>query len=468
MERLGSLWVKGYEIKEYSLGNKKIVFNDSQLKFINSKKRFCLNVGGYGSGKSLALYIKMILCCLCYPNNTVLLGREHLSDIDLTILPDLFNLMKKSWYHHRVKDGIIQFFNGSKILLFGLAALQEGSLADIKKAQQKLKSLNLGQYFVDQLEEVEKEVFVSLNSRLRKTEVPFRQGNMTCNPANFWAYDYFKVNPTKDVFVVQSSMLDNRENLPEDFLEEQLSHDERYVKRYVHGIWTPEILTDKAVFAQEHIKRFKPRPPIKVEEGCEIWEEPRGLKYQIGVDPSEGVVDPSSVSVISEEGVKVAKFNGKVPVYALAEKVRFLYEKYGRPLIIPEVNASGQALLLQIRDLNVYRRRIYEEKYDRETEKLGWKTSYQTKEALISNFQEALRQNFPKIYDKKTINEFKTFVWSDSARHKGAGAQRGFHDDDVMSTLLGFWGFSPKAMEKKMIRLMRQRSRIHRKVFQYR
>jgi len=466
MEELGRMWVKGYKIKQYNIGEKQLDLLPNQTEFINSQKRYVLTVGGYGSGKSIALDIKLILMSLCFPNNTILLGRKHLADIELTILPDLFDLMHPKWYHHRVKDGIIRFFNGSKIVLFGLDALQEGSLADIKKAQQKLKGLNLGAYFIDQLEEVDKEVFFSLNSRLRKKSVPWRQGNMTCNPANFWAYDYFKVNPSKDVKLITSSMLDNKENLPEDYLEDQLNHDENYVKRFVYGIWTPEIMTERAVFGQEYIDKFEAKKPIAIEEGCKIYEEYRpGMKYQMGVDPSEGSVDPSSISVVSENGEKVAKYNAKIPISALGEKVKFLYYKYGKPLIIPEANSSGQALLLQIRDLKVYERKVHDEKFDKDTKKLGWKTSYQSKQALISNFQELLRIGFPKIYDKKTINEFRTFVWSDSASQKGAGAQRNFHDDDVMSTLLAFWKLSPAIIEKRNRRLASQVKK--KKVFQY-
>jgi hypothetical protein len=465
MSELGKQWAKGKKIQTYDLGEKKITFLPNQAKFINSKKRFVLSVGGYGSGKSLTLAVKMILMCLCYPNNTVLLGRKHLSDLDLTVLPDLFDLMYSKWYTHRVKDGIIKFFNGSKIVLFGLDALQEGSLADIKKAQQKIKGLNLGAYFIDQLEEVERDVFFSLNSRLRRKDVPWRQGNMTCNPANFWAYDFFKANPAPNTEVVESSMVDNKANLPADYIEDQLNHDENYVKRFVYGEWTPEIMTEKAVFAQEYIKRFVPRVPVAVEEGCEIYEEPKvGVKYQIGVDPSEGSVDPSSISVVADNGTKVAKYNGKIPISALGEKVKFLYYKYNKPLIIPEANASGQALLLQIRDLRVFERKVYDEKFDKDTSKLGWKTSYQSKQALISNFQELLRADFPKIYDQKTINEFMTFVWSDSAQQKGAGAQRNFHDDDVMSTLLAYWQLNPSIARKKKIRRLKP---IRRKRFQY-
>jgi len=456
MEELGRMWLKGDKITEYKIGDKVLRLNKKQIQFLNSKKKYCLIYGGFGSGKSVILYIKMILFSLMFPGNMILLGRKHLSDIELTILPDLKDLMHPKWYHHRIRQGLIEFFNGSKIILFGLDALQEGALADIKKAQQKIKSLNLGAFFIDQLEEIEKDVFLSLTHRLRRKEVPLRQGNMTTNPANYWAYEYFLTNPPKgiDIDVIQTSMLDNKENLPEDYIQEQMSRDEKYVRRYVYGEWTMDVMTDMLVFPEEYIKRFKPRKPLKIEEGCEIYREyERGVKYHMGVDPSEGAVDPSSISVVSEDGEKVAKFNGKIPIHALGEKVKFLYYKYHEPLIIPEVNNAGQALLLQIRDLKLYRRKIYDQKVDKETEKLGWKTNAQTKRALIDHFLDLLRNNFPQIYDKKTIEEFKTFVWSDEAKKQGAGALPHCHDDDVISTLLAYWGLSPI---KKVERLMRE------------
>ena len=432
MTQLGEQWAGGDSIDSYSFGDKNIVFNPNQNKFINSKVRYSLIYGGLGSGKTVILCIKMILMCLCFPGNQVLLGKKHISGIESIILPDLFDLMPKKWYHYKVKQGIIEFFNGSKIIFFGLDSLQDGSMSDIKKAEQRIKGLNLGAYFIDQLEEIEYSVFKALTGRLRRDNCPWRQGNMTCNPANFWAQDFFLINPKKNTEAIQTSMLDNEKFLPDDYIEDQLSKDKRYVERYVHGNWTTNILTDKAVFAEEHIKKWKSCEFTK-EEGCEIYEQPQNaLKYRMGIDPSEGVVDPSSISVVSEDGHKVAKFNGKIPIHALGKKVNFLYYKYGEPLIVPEYNASGQALRMQIQDLNVYERKVIDEKYDKETRKQGFKTSYQSKQLLISHFQELLNKDFPKIYDKKTIGEFNTFVWSDSAKQKGAGAQRNFHDDDVM------------------------------------
>jgi hypothetical protein len=404
-----------------------------------------LNAGGFGSGKSLALYIKLILFVKCFPGNRILLGRKTLSDIDRAVLPELFDLMPPGWYEHRVKDGLINFNNGSQIILFGLDAMQSGGVADIKKAQQKLKSLNLGAYFIDQLEEVEYAVIEVLNSRLRRNDVPMRQGNSTCNPANFWAYDQFVANPLPGHKLYQSSMYDNAANLPEDYLRKQEAMGEDYVRRFVKGEWTTDVLLKGSVFAKEHIKELEMhcKPPLKIEEGCEIYEEPRNTEYRMGVDPSEGIVDPSSISVVSFDGKKVAKFNGKVPIMALSDKVKFLYYKYRKPLIVPESNAAGAALIREIRDLKVYRRKQLDYKEDKETEKLGFRMSWETKQQLIQHFQKLLRQRKPRIYDRKTIEEMKTFLWNDDAVQQGAGAARGFHDDDVMSTLLAYWEFDP-------------------------
>jgi len=468
-KKMGDDWVSGkWLIEEIKFGDKKkIAFNRKQVEFINAKDRYVLFSGGFGAGKTLPLIVKMILYSLFFPKNRVLLGRKNLSDVEKGLLPDLFEIIPNSWFTYRIKDGIIRFFNGSEIILFGLDNLQEGSQADIKKAQQKVKSLNLGGYFIDQLEGIDKAVFKALNARLRRN-VLLRQGNMTTNPANYWAYDYFAVNPKKNTKLIQTSMLDNKKNLPEDYIDDMKeNHSENYVRRYVYGEWTTDVLIEQVVFGAEYIKNFElnKKRPIKFEEGCEIFEERKPeLEYQMGIDPSPGSVDPSSISIVSSNGDKVAKFNGFITIPGLIEKVKLLYRKYNKPRIVPESNAAGMALLEGIRDLKVYRRMVYNEREKKETEKLGFHTNYQTKQALISHFQELLRTGQAKVYDQKTIEEMKTFVWSPEARQKGAGAQRGFHDDDVMSTLLAFWDFSPEKAKKKKAKRSIPRKR---KTFQY-
>jgi hypothetical protein len=84
---------------------------------------------------------------------------------------------------------------------------------------------------------------------------------------------------------------------------------------------------------------------------------------------------------------------------------------------------------------------------------------------LISNFQGLMKQGFPQIWDQRTIEEFGTFVWADEARLQGAGAQRGFHDDRVMATLLAFWEMSARRTEILQVKEHRE---PRKRVFGYR
>jgi hypothetical protein len=505
-----------FKLRELTLRGKHYVFNDKQAEFIsnlNGEDKFILLSGGRGAGKSLALCVKLYVMCKGFKGIRILLGRKTMSDLDRTTLADFFKIVPPSEYEHRVKDGIINFKNGSQIVMLGLDAVASGGeSSDIKKGQQKTKSMNIGSFVIDQLEEVEYQIFQSVNDTMRMTSPEMgalltrvsdeerlaiqqmsqreillkydvldypRQGNMTCNPANFWAYHYFKLGERmnedgvwipktmKDSVLIEVSMLDNSNNLPADFVKDRLNREESYVRRFVHGEWTTDVLLKGSVFAKEHIKALEAmrKTPLAIEEDCEIYEYPKpGMEYRMGVDPSEGIVDPSSISVVSMEGRKVAKFNKMVPITGLADKVKFLYYKYNKPLIVPESNSAGAALIREIRDLRVYRRKRTDRKTDEESEVLGFRMSWDTKSQLITHFQTLLRAGIPKIYDPKTTEELKTFLWSDEARQEGAGAAKGFHDDDVISTMLAFWEFHPKKIEELRVSQTRPR---HKKSFQY-
>jgi hypothetical protein len=114
--------------------------------------------------------------------------------------------------------------------------------------------------------------------------------------------------------------------------------------------------------------------------------------------------------------------------------------------------------------LKVYKRKVLDHKEDKETEKLGFRTSWDTKQQLILHFQQLLRERKPHIYDRKTIEEMKQFVWNDDATQQGAGAARGFHDDDIMSTLLAFWEFDPRRVEQIAVAKARPQTK---RSFQY-
>jgi hypothetical protein len=458
-QELGKEWVKGdLDIEGLSFTDKKFELNKKQKRFVNSKKRFCLFSGGYRSGKTLSMWVKLIYLLLFFPGNQVLVGRKELSVLKKNAIPDLLDLIPSPWFKYDRQDNIIYIANGSRIVLFGLDAIQSEMGRETKKAVQKIKSLNLGAFCIDQLEEIEYVVYEHLTSRLSlEGNVLMRQGLMTVNPANHWSYNYFKKEPQPNTYLVETSTEHNRKHIPDDLIEDMLSKPESYKQKYYYGIWSPEVATEKAVFLKEHMDTQKQyqRQPLRKIGGIEIFEEPDpNQEYQIGVDPTEGGRDPSHIAVVSKDtGRKVAVYSGLVPPRVQSEKLLWLANEYTtkrKPLIILEVQGGGLALLENLKQhwTKIYEREVFDYGIKKHTKKLGWKTSHQSKQLLIDHFKKLLNNGFVRIMDEETVDEMRTFVWSDAARNKGAGADANYHDDRVMGTMLAYYGLEPRTFKE--------------------
>lgn len=410
-----------------------------------------LSNGGFASGKSLSFIIKLYLLCLFFPGNRILLGRKSRTDVEQATLPDIFDIFPEGTYTYRPGPGIIEFPNGSEILIYGLDVMQAGTSQDTKKSIQKIKSLNLGGVFIDQLEEIDYSVIEALTGRLRR-DVPLQQMNFTGNPANYWAYDYFKTNPRPGTRLVESSMMDNKENLSPAFISDQLLKPKIYVDKFVHGIWDPTTLVEGTVYAQESILFMSQtvQEPIRTFDGINIYHTPSpDHLYQIGVDPSLGAEDPCHIVVVDiDTGEEVASYAGYVPNNVIVQKTFQLANMYAlkaEPLVIPEVTGVGQAFIEEFKKIysNIYIREVFNHRENKKTQKLGFYTNFSSKTQLIENYRALLDKKFPKIREAKTVEEFRTFIYSDEAAKKGAGAQNGYHDDRVMAKLLAYWNVVP-------------------------
>lgn len=443
-EELGKKWLKGEVDIETFNG---ITLNEKQKLFVNAKDRMVLCNGGFASGKTTGFIIKLFLLSVFFPGNRILLGRKSRVDVEQATLPDIFDIFPENTYKYRPGPGIIDFFNGSQILIYGLDVMQAGTSQDIKKSIQKIKSLNLGGVFIDQLEEIDYSIIEALTGRLRK-DVPLQQMNFTGNPANYWAYDYFKVNPRQSTRLIETGMLDNKANLKEEYLADQLAKPKLYVDRYVYGIWSPDTLVDGTVFQQQHIDHIAStiQDPIRSFDGINIYVSPQEHEYVIGVDPSIGSEDPCHICVIDKDtGEEAANFSGYVPNNVIVQKafqMATMYSLRSEPLVIPEVTGVGQAFVEEFKKIysNIYIREVFNHRENKKTQKIGFFTNFSTKTQLIEHFRDLLDKKFPKIRDKKTLDEVRVFIYTDEAVQKGAGAQRGYHDDRIMCKLLAYWG----------------------------
>lgn len=501
MKQAGRDWLDGKVILTHPFN---FTLHPKQQLFINDKSRTSLAGGGMASGKTLPFVIKVLLYSQWFPGCNILIGRKTQGNAEETFMKDFVKVAPPPLYQHAKGAHKIIFTNGSTAEFWGLDALQSGSSDDIKKAEQKLKSHNFHFEFVDQLEEIEKKVFDALLSRMRARmcqhprenpdgslnvtivkdqndnsiyeickicgEYTFNQFVATTNPANYWGYSHFKVNPAPNSHLVEMSTFDNKANLSAGYIEGELNKPELYKLKFLYGQWDDKSMVEGGVFAEEHItnQRALVKAPIRIMGGVRIFEEPDPTnEYQIGVDPSSGAVDPCSITCISKTtGRVVATYSAQVPHKVIAEKavqIAIMYSMKERTLIVPEGNDNTVVELLKPLWDNIYIREVYSAIQDKKTSKLGFYTTHATKTLLIENMKALFASGFPKIFDEDHVNELNKFIYTDSASEKGAGAQKGYHDDRVMSTLLAYWKVPPVYQDsKKSEVLVKQKEKFQR------
>ncbi len=471
-EQLGKDWLDGKVTITTFNG---LTLNPKQIEFVNDKSRSLLVSGGMSSGKTLAFIVKVILLSQFFPNSHFLIGRKTQGNAEDTFMKDFMEVCPAGMYTHQKGYHRIIFANGSTAEFWGLDALQSGASTDIKKAEQKLKSHNFTFIFTDQLEEIEMKVFDALQTRMRRRQCKHSENDMivkrdkndnavyeicqicgkytfnqycaTTNPANFWAYDYFKVNPRPNTKLIETSTLDNKSHLTEQFIQNELLKPEAYKAKYFYGQWDDKSMVEGGVFYEEWIlnQRALVHPPLRIMGGIRIFEEPQKEEYQIGIDPSLGATDPSNVTCISKRSGKVvATYTAYVPTNVIVEKavqIALMYSLIAQPLMVPEATGVGQALVEALKPVydNIYVREVYADQLDKKTTKLGFYTNHATKTQLIENMKELFQKGFPKVYDEDTVNELNKFIYTDTAEEKGAGAQKGYHDDRVMGMMLAYW-----------------------------
>lgn len=435
----------------------------SQEEFWKADERFILLSGGVGCGKSMIGLLRVLYECMMQPDNYVLVGRATYQEIHDVLLKEFFEICPDSWIKEYRKTPhpsvILQTFTPDKTSEIIFRNLD-------KMAQSELLGLNLGGFFIDQVEDTPEEVFKTLRGRLRRKDIR-HFGYMTQNPKLCWTYKEFKQNPKPGYKLIEASTLENEKNLPEEYIKDLKNAPDGWYRQYVLGIWDESLLSDNIVFAREHVEKLMKtvHTPRSEKEGVKIYDTyEEGHTYQIGVDCAEGSDSSGShkdngVVVVWDKTAdkEVAHFAAKIPPRVLAEKAYLIGSWYKFPTLVPEMNSMGLALVDKLEDLNyprIYRRKEFDRSTKKTMQKLGWRTTSSSKQLLISYFEELLRKREPMIRTAETVEELKTFVYSDQARSKGAGAMYGFHDDRVMATLLSAFDEDP-VLDKSLLRSQR-------------
>jgi PBSX family phage terminase large subunit len=242
-----------------------------QDDFVFDTHRFSGYGGGFGNGKTLAGAIKTYNHCL-QKDAFFLVGRRHATDLQDSTQRDFLQL-----FGHMGK-----FSPGNKTFKF---YDKDGPRSEVIFRHlddlQSLTNMNLSGFWIDQAEEVSEDAFDFLIGRIRRP-VDRREGFITFNmEGHNWIWRRFfkkigrdgKVLPNaEDYSLVTASTLENKNNLPEDYLKGLLSQNEAYIKRFVYGSWD--------TFSGQIFDEFSPLihvvEPFPIPSG---WEKIRGIDH---------------------------------------------------------------------------------------------------------------------------------------------------------------------------------------------
>lgn len=197
-----------------------------QSLFHLSGAKYRLYIGAWRAGKTFAGCQEAFKQCILYPGNCGLIGRKDFTDLRDTTIQTFFEVVPpESIKNYNKTEHICEFKNGSKVLF---RELKDGA---------GLGSLNLGFFYIDEAEQVQESIFDRLQGRLSLNTVGRQCGWITSNPPNedHWLYDRFVKSDDPDFAVFYASTYENKQNLPEGYIDSLEKLPPSWKKKYLEG-----------------------------------------------------------------------------------------------------------------------------------------------------------------------------------------------------------------------------------------
>jgi PBSX family phage terminase large subunit len=191
-------------------------------------------ISGVGGGKTITGCVTMLALAVMYPS-TYLIARQYYPELKDTTYRTFREICPKELIvEDRIADMLMRIKGvGGKISTILFRPLEDPD---------KLRSLNLGGFFIDEASQVSEEAFMLLQGRLRDSG-GLRKGITISNPnGHDWQYrwffkqDHFKnEEEKKKYFLIKGTSLENT-FLPEDYISTMLnSWSDLRIQREVMG-----------------------------------------------------------------------------------------------------------------------------------------------------------------------------------------------------------------------------------------
>lgn len=200
---------------------------------LNDRAKFIWYCGGFGSGKSFIGSHATIRHAMQNPGGRSLVARNTLVDLKATTMKTFFEVLDRRLILKWNKtENLLTLINGHEIYFWGLDDIE------------KLKSLEIGWFWIDEVNEVEELKFNILKGRLRNKHHKTRKGIVTSNSeGKNWTYKQFVLGQglakaaDLDKFWVVKAPSNENTHLPEDYLEVLNSYTGDLYQRYVLASW---------------------------------------------------------------------------------------------------------------------------------------------------------------------------------------------------------------------------------------
>ena len=199
-----------------------------QSKFHRSRAKYRCYLGGLGSGKTHAGSEEAYLTLIEYPGIYGLIARQTYPELRDTTQRTFFDVLPPALIHSWNKsENHLILKNGSEVIF--------RSLDD----QMKLKSLELGFFWIDEASEVSEDVFLTLQGRLRQKLAglsPF--GYLTTNPPNtgHWIEKYFIDIGLPTYDLIKATTYENSDHLPDGYIQDlEKNYPPSWIKKYLYG-----------------------------------------------------------------------------------------------------------------------------------------------------------------------------------------------------------------------------------------
>lgn len=440
--------------------------NDVYLPFVDNEDRFLVFYGGGSSGKSFFIGQRIVYHLLSKKRCNYLIVRQTADTNRKSTFPLIKQVIKKgglaSLFKINESDMRIRCMNGNEIAFAGLD--------DVEKIKSiTFESGELTHIWIEEATETSEEDINQLKVRLRGGSSN-KQMILSFNPINIqhWIKRHFVDSGLATCCF--STYKDNK------FLSEQdkqALEDLKLTDPYVYSVYC---LGEWGILGQGYFDnrivqaRLENVPkPLKIgyytysyqgnvisnikwvddEQGfIKIYQDKTDDYTAFGVDTASEGIDFNCGHILDRQGNQIAVIHKQIDEDLFAKQVYCLGTYYNSYIGV-EVNHSTYLnnKLLEWNYDKFYWRETFDAITNQVQKKIGFRTTQQSRNEILSSLKELVREHSNLINDSATLNEMLTFV---DIKGKPQASENA-HDDLVMSLAISY-----KVLEQLPIKIERK------------